>query len=175
MDNKQQLPRWVEHLSELFAQTRPIRSEAIAGTPFLPLSQDLDNLQTTGKLRAVIKASPSGKSPGIGCITANRLKCDDSLVPVLSNILRECFNEGCLPQISLVFWKKWETPRFWLDTKAKVNKAIAKTTEEKHFYLLPGRSLPGSHYIACKPLQKGPIKGVPTWGVRPTGGGQFDF
>jgi len=103
MDNKQQLPRWVEHLSELFAQTRPIRSEAIAGTPFLPLSQDLDNLQTTGKLRAVIKASPSGKSPGIGCITANRLKCDDSLVPVLSNILRECFNEGCLPQISLVF------------------------------------------------------------------------
>jgi len=59
--------------------------------------------------------------------------------------------------------------------KSKGEQGDCKNTEEKHFYLLPGRSLPGSHYIACEFLQKGPIKGVPTWGVRPTGGGQFDF
>jgi len=46
--DKQQLARWVENFSELYAQPRPIISEAITGILCLPLLQDLDNFSTMG-------------------------------------------------------------------------------------------------------------------------------
>ncbi|XP_063606654.1 uncharacterized protein LOC134781365 [Penaeus indicus] len=62
-DSNQQLARWVEHYLELYSEPRPIKKEAIEGTPSFPEAQQLDAMPTMNELIAALKSTPSGKAP----------------------------------------------------------------------------------------------------------------
>ncbi|XP_063592483.1 uncharacterized protein LOC134769674 [Penaeus indicus] len=97
-DSNQQLARWVEHYSELYSEPRPIKKEAIEGTPSFPEAQQLDAMPTMNELIAVLKSTPSGKAPGQDAIPADLLKCDEDLFPYLYEILRKSWSEGAFPR-----------------------------------------------------------------------------
>ena len=96
-DTGQQLARWVEHYSELYAAPRQISSVAIASTPSFPPMLELDELPTFDELNSAIASTPAGKAPGLDGIPADLLQCDDVTSPYLYSILCKCWNEGKFP------------------------------------------------------------------------------
>ncbi|XP_047481777.1 uncharacterized protein LOC125034148 [Penaeus chinensis] len=97
-NSNQQLARWVEHYSELYSEPRPIKKEAIEGTPSFPEVQQLDAMPTMVDLIASLKSTPSGKVPGQDAIPADLLKCDEDLLPYIYKILCKSCLEGAFPK-----------------------------------------------------------------------------
>lgn len=96
-DTNDQLARWVEHYSELYAAPRGISIEALEETPGLPVMQELDEMPLREELVRAIKDTPARKAPGSDGIPADVIKCSETAVDQLYPLLCKCWREKSFP------------------------------------------------------------------------------
>lgn len=98
-DKAQQMERWVEHYSELYARENQVSEEALNAIGCLPVLEELDCEPTLDELKGALKSLASGKAPGKDGIPAEVLKCcTDTAIQELHEILCLCWREGEVPQ-----------------------------------------------------------------------------
>ncbi|XP_047490913.1 uncharacterized protein LOC125040403 [Penaeus chinensis] len=98
-DQGKQLERWVEHYLELYATQNVVTDAALADTPDLPVTEELDALPTKEELSKAISNLSSGKAPGIDSIPAEVLKSGKpALLEPLHTLLCKCWEKGHIPQ-----------------------------------------------------------------------------
>ena len=98
-DRAQQMERWVEHYSELYARENIVTEDALNAIDCLPVLEELDEELTLDKLSKALDSLATGKAPGKDGIPAEVLKCcEGSLITELHKILCLCWREGEVPQ-----------------------------------------------------------------------------
>ena len=98
-DRAQQMERWVEHYSELYAKENVVTEEALDAFECLPVLQELDREPTLNDLSEALDSLTSGKAPGKDGIPAEVLKCcKETIITELHEILCLCWSEGEVPQ-----------------------------------------------------------------------------
>ena len=98
-DREQQMERWVEHYTELYARENVITEDALNAIDCLPELEELDREPTIDELSEALDSLASGKAPGKDGITAEVLKCcKETLITELHEILCLCWSEGDVPQ-----------------------------------------------------------------------------
>ncbi|XP_047489149.1 uncharacterized protein LOC125039353 [Penaeus chinensis] len=98
-DQGKQLKRWVEHYLELYAMQNVVTDAALADTPDLPVTEELDALPTKEELSKAISNLSSGKAPGIDSIPAEVLNSGKpALLEPLHTLLCKCWEKGYIPQ-----------------------------------------------------------------------------
>lgn len=101
VDKSQQLERWVEHYSDLYARADLTRQHAELHNylPALSVMWELDAEPTQEELRNAIAMLPNGKSPGEDGIPGEVLKVNSTtLLPSLHQLLLRCWAQGRMPQ-----------------------------------------------------------------------------
>ena len=98
-DREQQMERWVEHYTELYARENVVTEDALKAIKCLPELEELDREPTTDGLSEALDSLASGKAPGKDGIPAEVLKCcKETLITELHEILCLCWSEGEVPQ-----------------------------------------------------------------------------
>ena len=98
-DRKQQMERWVEHYTELYAKENVVIEDALNAIECLPELEELDRELTIDELSEALDSLASGKAPGKDGIPVEVLKCcKETLITGLHEILCLCWSEGEVPQ-----------------------------------------------------------------------------
>ena len=98
-DRAQQMKRWVEHYSELYARENIVTEDALNEIESLPVLEMVDEEPTLGELSEALDSLATGKAPGKDGIPAEVLKCcKESLITELHEILCLCWKNGEVPQ-----------------------------------------------------------------------------
>ena len=98
-DREQQMERWVEHYTELYARENVVTEDALNAIECRPELEELDREPTIDKLNEALDSLASGKAPGKDGIPAEVLKCcKETLITELHEILCLCWSEGEVPQ-----------------------------------------------------------------------------
>lgn len=94
-----QLDRWVEHYSSLYAQPVAASEAAIiAAVPQLPVLHELDYDITIDEVHKTIKLLRNNKAPGVDGLPSEIFRCGgDSLTEELHHLFSICWNEGTIP------------------------------------------------------------------------------
>ena len=94
-----QLKRWVEHYSQLYALERDVPPAFEDLIPRLPIMTELDREPTVMELEKAIDQLAAGKAPGNDGIPGEILKeLKDSLLLPLYDLLLQCWRSGDVPQ-----------------------------------------------------------------------------
>ena len=94
----EQLKRWVEHYSKLYAQDLPEHSGMEAILPSFGVYAELDEELTEEELSEAINALLNGRAPGEDGIPAEIVKEDkDDLLPQLYAFLLQCWQQHQIP------------------------------------------------------------------------------
>ena len=95
-DREQQMERWVEHYTELYAREN---EDALNAVECLQELEELDREPTIDELSEALDSLASGKVPGKDGIPAEVLKCcKETLITELHEIFCLCWSEGEVPQ-----------------------------------------------------------------------------
>ena len=98
-DRKQQIERWVEHYTELYARENVVTEDALNAIECLPELEELDREPAIDKLSEALDFLAFGKAPWKDGIPAEVLKCcKETLITELHEILCLCWSEGEVPQ-----------------------------------------------------------------------------
>ena len=98
-DREQQMERWVEHYTELYASENVVTEDALNAVECRPELEELDREPTIDELCEALDSLASGKAPGKDGIPADVLKCcKETLITELHQILCLCWSEGEVPQ-----------------------------------------------------------------------------
>ena len=101
VDKTEQMQRWVEHFSELYARdelTTPHPDLQGSLQMMAPLMH-LDELPTMGELETALASLPSNKAPGMDGIPGEILKyCRNTILIPLFDLLSRCWTNGEVPQ-----------------------------------------------------------------------------
>lgn len=98
-DREQQMKRWVEHYSELYARETVVTEAALNTIDDMPVMEELDQVPTLQELSKAIDMLPSGKAPGSDGIPPDVIKSGKSaLLQPLYDLLCLCWKEGAVPQ-----------------------------------------------------------------------------
>ena len=98
-DRAQQMERWVEHYSDLYAKENLVSEDALEAIECLPVLEHLDDEPTLEEMREALDSLATGKAPGKDGIPAEVLKCcKGTLTAELHKILCLCWSEGAVPQ-----------------------------------------------------------------------------
>ena len=98
-DREQQMERWVEHYTELYARENVVTEDALNAIEYRPELEELDREPTIDELSEALDSRASGKAPGKDGIPAEVLKCcKETLITELHEILCLCWSEGEVPQ-----------------------------------------------------------------------------
>ena len=98
-DREQQMERWVEHYTELYASENVATEDALNAIECRPELEELDREPTIDELSEALDSLASGKAPGKDGIPAEVLKCcKETLITELLEILCLCWSEGEVPQ-----------------------------------------------------------------------------
>ena len=98
-DREQEMERWAEHHTELYARENVITEDALNAVECLPELEELDREPTIDELSEALDSLASGKAPGKDGIPAEVLKCcKETLITELHEILCLCWSEGEVPQ-----------------------------------------------------------------------------
>ena len=74
-DREQQMERWVEHYTELYARENVVTEDALNAIECLPELEELDREPTIDEVSEALDSLASGKAPGKDGIPAEVLKC----------------------------------------------------------------------------------------------------
>ena len=137
-DREQQMERWVEHYTELYARENVITEDTLNAIECLPELEELDELDrepTTDELSEALDSLTSGKAPGKDCIPAEVLKsCKETLITELHEIL-------CLCMSKAKYHKTWGMLMSPHCTKTMATEAIAIVIAAYPSSLSLGKSL----------------------------------
>ena len=98
-DREQQMERWVEHYTELYARENVVTEDALNAIECLPELEELDRELTIDELSEALDSLASDKVPGRDGIPAEVLQCcKETLITELHEILCLCWSEGEVPQ-----------------------------------------------------------------------------
>ena len=98
-DREQQVERWVEHYTELYARENVVAEDALNAIECLPELEELDREPTIAELKKALDSLASGNAPGKDGIPAEVLKCcKETLITEMHEILCLCWSEGEVPQ-----------------------------------------------------------------------------
>ena len=98
-DREQQMERWVEHYTELYARENVVTEDALKAIECLPELEELNREPTIDELSEALDSLASGKAPGKDGIPAEVLKCcKETLITELHEIICLCWSEGEVPQ-----------------------------------------------------------------------------
>ena len=98
-DREQQMERWVEHYTKLYARENVVTEDALDAIECLPELKELDRELTIDELSEALDSLASGKVPGREGISAEVLKFGkETLITELHEILCLCWSEGEVPQ-----------------------------------------------------------------------------
>ena len=98
-DREQQMKRWVEHYSALYAKDNMVTEDALNTIESLPVLEELDSQPSLEELGKALDSLAPGKAPGNDGIPAEVLKCHkESLVIELHRLLCLCWRDGSVPQ-----------------------------------------------------------------------------
>ena len=98
-DREQQMERWAEHYTELYAKENVVIEDALNAIECLPELEELDREPTIDELSEALDSLASGKAPGKDGIPIEVLKCcKETLITELHKILCLRWSEGEVPQ-----------------------------------------------------------------------------
>ena len=98
-DRDQQMERWVEHYTEVYARENVVTEDALNAIECLAELEELDREPTIDELSEVLDSLACGKAPGKDGIPAEVLKCcKETPITELHEILCLCWSEGEVPQ-----------------------------------------------------------------------------
>ena len=98
-DREQQMERWVEHYTELYARENVVTEDALNAIECRPELEELDREPTIDDLSEALDSLASGKAPGKDSIPAEVLKCcKETLITELHENLCLCWSEVEVPQ-----------------------------------------------------------------------------
>lgn len=94
-----QLNRWVEHYSSLYAEPVTASEAAIiSAVPQLPIMLELDNIFTLNEVKKTISLLKNSKAPGVdGLPPEIFLSGGNTLAVELHHLFSICWNEGSIP------------------------------------------------------------------------------
>ena len=88
---EQQVERWVEHYTELYARENVVTEDALNAIASLPELEELGREPTIDELSEALDSLASGKAPGKDSIPAEVLNCcKETLITELHEILCFC-------------------------------------------------------------------------------------
>uniref|UniRef100_A0A2C9KHL5 Reverse transcriptase domain-containing protein n=1 Tax=Biomphalaria glabrata TaxID=6526 RepID=A0A2C9KHL5_BIOGL len=98
-DMSEQMHRWVEHYSELYATTSSVSDSALNTINQLPTMNELDEVSNLLDIIKAIDSMAAGKVPGCDGIPPDLLKqCKTTLSQPLHELLCKYWQEGAVPQ-----------------------------------------------------------------------------
>eukprot|EP00745_Piridium_sociabile_P043277 TRINITY_DN8831_c0_g1_i1.p1 TRINITY_DN8831_c0_g1~~TRINITY_DN8831_c0_g1_i1.p1 ORF type:complete len:1016 (+),score=240.62 TRINITY_DN8831_c0_g1_i1:1061-4108(+) len=98
-DRAQQMERWVEHYSELYARENMVTEDALDAIECLPVLEELDGEPSLEEISEALDSLASGRAPGKDGIPAEVLKCcKATIITELHEILCLCWRKGEVPQ-----------------------------------------------------------------------------
>ena len=74
-NREQQMERWVEHYTELYARENVVTEDALNAIKCLPELEELGREPTIDEVNKALDSLTSGKAPGKDGIPAEVLKC----------------------------------------------------------------------------------------------------
>ena len=98
-DREQQMERWVEHYTELYARENVVKEGTLNAIECLPELEELDRDPTIDEVIEARGSLAFGKAPGQDGIPAGVLKCcKETLITELHEIICLCWSEGEVSQ-----------------------------------------------------------------------------
>ena len=96
---EQQMDRWVENYTELYARENVVTEDAVNAIECLPVLEEFDRKPTIDELIDALDSLASGKAQVKDFIPAEVLKCcKETLITELHELLCLCWSEGEVPQ-----------------------------------------------------------------------------